>query len=480
MKNLLAASLQPLAWWGRLQAARKSTSPQPNQAGLLIGLMVPVMMTALNFSMFSVVLPTIRNEFSIQADRAAWLLTAYMLPFTIFMPLYGRLGDALGKRRLFLIGIAIFLSGTAITLVASDLNGLIVGWTIQGLGAAGIAPLAMAIITQLVPLAQRGKTLGTWSSTAPLMGMIAPFLGGLVIDNLGWRVIFGPVLIVGIAAFWVVWKKIPSLPGKERQPFTFLRLFDWGGVTLLSVMLTTLIFYTSSRPITGVAAMQDWRLLGISLIFLGCFIYQERRRANPFVALNIFAQKRFTLASLCSSIRLFVMNGVAFLIPLYLFDIRSFNAVTTGTVLMAHSGAMLLILRPSGQLADRWGSRWLVVVSLIIQVVVMLGFAFLPAAAPIGFVIAGLLAHGFGSGLSTAPLDRAAIDQIPEEQMGVAAGLYNMIRMGGFVFGTAIAGVLLQYGLDMMAAPISAYQLVFGFMAGAGLLGALLSLGLRD
>jgi MFS family permease len=89
------------------------------------------------------------------------------------------------------------------------------------------------------------------------------------------------------------------------------------------------------------------------------------------------------------------------------------------------------------------------------------------------------MAHGFGAGLATAPLDRVAIDKIPEEKTGMAAGLYNMIRIGGFVFGTAIAGVLLQHGLDTMI-PISAYQLVFGFMAGIGLLGALVSLGLQD
>jgi EmrB/QacA subfamily drug resistance transporter len=463
-----------------LNSRRQATSPQPSKAGLLIGLMVPVMMTALNFSVFSVVIPTIRKEFQIEADQAAWLLTAYMLPFTIFMPLYGRLGDALGKRRLFLTGIAVFMLGTTLTLIAPNLVWLIAGWATQGLGAAGIAPLAMAIISQLVPVAERGRTLGTWSSTAPVMGIIAPVLGGLIIQYLGWRIIFGPVLLVGLIAFLAVWLKLPAIPGAEQTPFTFLRRFDWVGVALLTLAVTGLIFYTSSRPITGVAALQDWRLLILSLLFLASFITQERRRINPFVRLNIFAQRTFTVAALCSGIRLFALNGTAFVIPLYLTDIYHLPPATTGMILTIHSGALLLTLRLGGQWADRWGSRWLTIISLSTQAVLMLTFALFPAATSLWLICMALIIHGLGAGLSMAPLDRVALNKVSQEQAGVAAGLYNMIRIGGFVIGTALAGVILQYGLDTLAAPISAYQLSFACMAGVAFLGGLSSLGLKE
>lgn len=463
-----------------LQPASGGRRPvaNPNNQTVLIGLMVPFMTIVLNFSMFGVALPTIRNTFQLQADTVAWMVTAYMLPFVILMPLYGRLGDGLGKRRLFLMGVVTFLSGTVITSVAPSLLLLMIGRVVQGLGAAGVIPLCIAIISQLYPKNERGKALGTWNSIGPVAGIAGPFLAGLLVDHFGWRTIFGPILLIGLGAFLVVRERVPPMGG-NAQP-GFLRAFDWGGVALLGAAITALTFYLSSQPITGVAALQDWRLLGITLLLFGTFIIWEKRHNTPFVALEIFTNKTFNLASLCAGIRMFTMSGIGFLMPLYLTDVYGLSAAWIGITLMIHASALLTTMRIGGQLADRWNSHWPVTVGLTMQVGLMIGLALLPDTTPLWLVSVGLIFHGLGAGLSLAALHRASMGKIPQEQVGIAAGLYSMMRFAGTVLGATLAGVVLQQGLNRSLLPIEAYQMVFWLMAGVAGLGVVLGLGLRE
>jgi EmrB/QacA subfamily drug resistance transporter len=436
-------------------------------------------MMILNLVMFNVALPTIRDDFVIPADTAAWLVTAYLLPFVAMMPLYGRLGDGLGKRRLLLIGMSIFGVGSVIALLAIDLRLLILGRVIQGLGAGAINPLSIAIVSERFPVTERGQALGTWNSIGPIAGIVAPLLGGFLTDTLGWRTIFGPVVLLAVVAILAVAMLVP--PGERSfiQP-GFLRTLDWGGMALLGASITMLLFYVSSRPITGLEPLQDWRLLLLLLLFLTGFVYWEKRRPNPFISLDIFANREFNRASLGAGIRMFIMTGIGFLTPLYLADVHSLNAAAIGVMIMIHAGALFVTMRWGGQLADRWGSRRPVVVGSSIQMGAMVYFALLPVSAWLGWVVVGLIFHGLGAGLSLAALHRSAMGRIAPEQTGVAAGLYSMVRFGGTAMGTALGGVILQYGLDQSLLTVQAYQLVFWSIAGVALLGVINGWGLRE
>jgi MFS family permease len=207
----------------------------------LLGLMLPMGMMVLTMSMFSVAMPSLRSNFVLDADQAAWVVTAYSLPFVLFMPLYGRLGDSLGKRQLFLWGIAIFLVGIVLAATARDLPTLIAARVIQGIGSSGLNPLAIALITELFPRQERGKALGTWSSVGPGIATFAPFLGGYLVDHWGWRVVFPPVVLMGLLAFYGVSQWLPKLQTPARAGA--LRAFDWVGMLLFSGATVCLIFY---------------------------------------------------------------------------------------------------------------------------------------------------------------------------------------------------------------------------------------------
>ncbi len=228
--------------------------------------MVAGVIESLGNSMMRVALPLIRDTFRIQADMTAWVAAIFTLPLVILMPVYGRLSDGLGKRPLILAGLFIFAVGSLMTLVSPSLGWLMAGRAIQGIGASGMMPMSMALISDVFLTSERGKALGTWGSVGPATGFFSPLIAGLLVAAGGWRAAFAPQLAVSIIALFVVHKGIPH--GLSAVAPNFLRRFDWIGVILLLLAMSTFMFYVSSRPITGVAPLQDWRLVTTSIVLL--------------------------------------------------------------------------------------------------------------------------------------------------------------------------------------------------------------------
>jgi len=458
-------------------AAEPLFTPEVTQR-ILYGLMLTGMLMPFLSSMARVALPIMRKDFGTAADMTAWIDSIFTLPFMFLMPVYGRLSDAVGRRRLLLAGTVIFALGTAMTGLAPNLAWLMTGRAIQGIGAAGMMPLAMALISTIFPPAQRGRALGSWSATGPIVGFVTPLFAGFLVDHWGWRVAFGPPLLLALVTFVAVAKFVPA--GLSTIQPHFWRTFDWIGVLLLAGATTCSLFFLSSRPITGVAPLQDWRLGLILTVLFVAFVFWERRQARPFVELSIFNSRIFTMASLAAGLRMVVMAGQEFLIPLYLVDVHHVTAAEIGGVTMMSAGTMALIVRFGGQAADRWGSRWPTVIGIGIQGLIMLVFVFLPATTPLWLFAVVLAIYGLGAGLVLAALHHAALGHMTKAQMGAAAGLYSMIRFAGALVGTAMGGVILQYYLDLAWPVIDAYQQVFLFFAISGLIGALLGFTLRE
>jgi EmrB/QacA subfamily drug resistance transporter len=444
---------------------------------VLFSLLFPAMLMPLASSMADVALPTIRDQFAIRADMTAWVATAFTLPFMVFMPVYGRLSDGVGKRRLILGGLVLFALGTAITLAATDLAWLMIGRAIQGFGTAGMVPLGIAFLSSVFHPSERGEALGIWSSMGPMVGFLSPLIAGFLVDHWGWRLSFAPPLILAIFTIVIVARFVPA--GLSTIKPYFWRRFDWLGVGLLSGGVSAFLFYLSSRPITGVPPLQDWRLGLTTVILFVLFFLWERRRTNPFVLLGLFAHRNFTLASLAASMRMVIMAGSSFLLPLYLADVRGLGPTLTGMMLMILPGCMFTVVRRGGRLADHWGSRAPVFAGGIVQAIVMGFFYFLPQSAPLWILCVLLAAQGLGVGLMLAPLHSAAMIGVHEDEMGAAAGQYSMVRFAGSTFGTALMGVLLQFNLDQGISTVDAYQNVYLSLAGIAILGLLCAAGLK-
>jgi len=440
--------------------------------------MFPGVLMPLVSTMSRVALPVIRDEFQIRADLTAWVAAAFTLPFMVLMPVYGRLSDGVDRRRLILLGIGISAVGTYITVVATELPHLMLGRAIQGIGLAGMMPLGMALISSFFHARERGRALGTWSTIGPSAGLLGPLAAGFLVAAWGWRGAFAPPLGFSVLAFAATSLLVPS--ERSRRPHGFLRSFDWMGVLLLAVMLSTFVFFLSSRSITGAAPFTDSRLIAASAVALLLFLLWERTRRQPFMLLGMLANHRFVVTSFCASMRMIVMGGLSFLVPLYLVDIHQMPPASLGAMLMINSGAMAIIVRLGGGLADRWRSRWLAVAGLSTQAAVMLIFSVLPGGAPLIAVGAALALHGLGAGLMLAALHRAVMGSVSQSQVGAAAGLYSMFRFLGAAIGTALAGVAVQAYLDAAASTVAAYQGAFLIFAAFPLAGALVAFGLRE
>ncbi len=445
---------------------------------ILFSLMVPGMLMPLLSSMSRVALPIVRNDFGIAADMTAWVDAIFTLPFMFLMPVYGRLSDGVGRRRLILAGIVIFAVGTLMTVTANSLGWLMAGRAIQGVGTAGMMPLGMAMISTIFPPTERGKALGTWSSVGPTTAFVGPLLAGFLVDHYGWRAAFAPPLLIGVIALFVVYKNVPA--GLSKVEPGFLYSFDWLGVALLAGATTMLLFFLSSRPITGVEPLQDWRLGGMMVLLFSLFLLWERRQRTPFVDLTLFQNRMFTLGSICGALRMVVMAGQGFLIALYLVDVHGVSAANLGTITMVSAGSMALIVRFGGQMADRWGSRWPTVLGIGGQGAVMVAFALLPASTSLWTIALILAFYGQAAGFVLAALHRAAIGNISHTQMGSATGLYSMIRFAGAMIGTALCGVILQHYFDLGLPIVEAYQRAFYFLAFAALAGSLLGFTLGE
>jgi MFS family permease len=445
---------------------------------ILFGLMLPAMLMPLLSTMSRVALPVVRDHFALTADVAAWIDVGFTLPFMLFMPIFGRLGDALGPRRLLLVGIAFFALGTCLVLTAESMSRLLTGRAIQGFGLAGMMPLSITLISSLFPPETRGRTMGTWSTVGPTTGFFGPLLAGLLVAAWGWHAAYAPPLLCGMLAFFVVYKIIPARA--QVTPLAFLRSFDWGGALLLATSACSLVLYLSSRLITGIAPLHDWRLALVSLSSLLLFFWWEKRHKAPFVAPALFANSTFLRASFCASMRMVAMGGIGFLMPLYLVDIKEIRLAELGGMLMIGAGSMAVVVRVAGALADRWSSRWLVVIGLLGQTGVMLSLWHIEATASLWSVAAAQSAHGLSAGFMLATLHKVVMGSVGEEEMGTAAGLYSMFRFLGAAIGTALSGVLLQQYLDAGLPAVEAYQQAFLVIALFPALGILVALSLRD
>ena len=450
-----------------------------NSTKILVGAMLPFITSVLNMFMFATALPFIRRGLNLPADTTSWIVIAYTVPSIVFMPFFGIWGDALGKRRLMLAGMTCFCIGSIVCAIAANLQLIIIGRAIQGIGAAAVTPLGIAIIYEYFNEGKRATMLGTWNTIGPVGSTMGPVLGGLLIDSFGWRSVFAPIAGVSILSLISLALLIPPDPHKRKLSLV-VKSFDWLGLVLVACTLTSLVFFVSSRPLTGRLPFQDWRFLSSLVVFASLLFFRERKAARPYFAFRNLAVSSFRNATLCVAARMVVLGGINFLIPLYASEIRNLPAATVGLMIMVHGAGFLFTMRLSGVLADRWSSKWPPRIGLLLQTVMLVCFALLPATAPTVILVSFLVTHGAASGLSLAALNYSALRDVKASETGSAAGFYAMLRFTGSLFGATIVGIILRFGLENYQSVIKAYQVSFAALVAAAFFGFVIASRLRD
>ena len=441
--------------------------------------MIPSFAVISTMAMFAVAVPQIRADFGLTEDVAAWLVVAYTLPFMALMPLYGRFGDLIGRRGVLAGGLLLFAAGSAMLLVPAELSFVLVARAIQGAGAAGVNPLAMSLIIEHTPGRKRGTALGTWNSAGPVSAMIGPLIAGPLIDAVGWRSIMVPSIATAVTAAILVSRLIPA--DRPRPPGTrrvALATFDWTGVILFNVAIGLLVFYTSSRPVTGVDPLTDWRLALGAALCGAAFLWRQSRARRPFVDLSVFRNRNFSFASICVSVRMMLLGGVNLLVPLFLTDLFGFPAAATGAVISLDAVGLLITMRIGGRVIDRYRSRTQIITGLLVESLAMLLLVLLPSDPPLGLTLVAVTLHGMGAGLCLAALHLFALGTVPRDRSATAAGLYSMIRFAGSLFGAALGGVVLYMGIAEHGPTVAGYTPAFLLYLAISIAGAGAALGL--
>jgi len=412
------------------------------------GLMVTMLLASLDQTIFSTALPTIVGELN-GVDHMLWVTTAYILASTIMLPVYGKLGDLIGRKGLFIGAIALFIAGSVVGGLAGDMTWLIAGRAIQGLGGGGLMILSQAIIADVVPARERGKYMGIMGGVFALSSVAGPLLGGWFTEGIGWRWAFWMNIPLGILAIVsaVVFLKLPKVAHDKPR-------IDFTGMGLLAIASTCLVLVTTWGGTT-----YDWDSLVIIGLIAGfvvtaiAFVMVERTAAEPIMPLHLFRDRNFNLTTIAGLITGIAMFGALAYLPTYLQMVTGVNATEAGLLMIPMMAALLVSSIVSGQLVSRTGRyKWLPIVGTSIVAVALALMSTMTPTLPIWILCSFLALMGLGLGMSMQILILIVQNSFPVREVGTATASNNYFRQIGASLGAAIVGSLFVARLtDLLA-----------------------------
>jgi EmrB/QacA subfamily drug resistance transporter len=409
-----------------LPAARR---PWVLVATALAAFAATVMATAVN-----VVLPTLARELDAPFATVQWVVLSYLLASIALVPLVGRLGDMLGKERLFLAAYAAFGVGSLLCALAPDIATLIAFRTLQGAGSAALAALGLAILSDVYPPALRGRAIGINGAVISSGIVLGPSLGGLVADLATWRLVFVAGVFVAVGGATLAVRVLPRYPRARGERF------DVVGAALLFGALMALSLALTSGQARGFDDPWVLGLFATALVLTPAFVAVERRVAAPVVDLRLFRDPALGIG-LTTGLATFVsISGVIFLMPFYLGGVLGYAPASIG-LLMAVVPLVLVVMAPiAGVLSDRVGPRPVTVVGMLLLVVGYLAVGTLDErTTPLGFVLR-FLPVGLGMGVFQTPNNAAIMGAARRGASGVTGGLLTLTRSLGQVVGTVVLG----------------------------------------
>ncbi|HEV9035681.1 MAG TPA: MFS transporter [Puia sp.] len=393
--------------------------------------------TALN-----VVLPSLQKSLHATGADLFWILNAYLLMLASLILVGGSLGDRLGRKKVFMTGIAVFVTGSAACGLAPHTGQLILFRVLQGLGGALMIPGSLALISSSIEEKEKGKAIGTWSAITTVVTMGGPILGGTLADAGLWRYIFFINVPIGIATLLVLWRKVEEPPIEKAADSGI----DIPGAISIALGLAALTFGFLRIPALG---FHHWIVRGsliVGLVLLVLFVITERRSKHPMMPLSLFANPVFAGVNGLSFFLYAGLGAGMLFLSLNFIQMQGYNQLESGMTFLPFTILMVLLARPAGTLSDRIGPRIFLTVG--------------PATAGAGLLLLsligqtrgpthywttyfpGVLVLGLGMSLTVAPLTTTVMRSVSDIQSGLASGVNNAMTRIANVFANAIFGAL--------------------------------------
>lgn len=391
--------------------------------------LTPFMGSAVNLA-----LPSIGDEFSLNAVTLNWIISSYMLTTSILLLPAGRAGDILGRRRVFTAGLIIFTISMILLTFTPGIRWLIGVRILQGIGGALMFGTNMAILTSVFPPGERGRAMGI-NVTAVYVGLASgPFLGGLLTRYLGWRSIFAFLIPMGIISLILIRRKM-----KQEWAEAKGESFDWTGAVIYGVSIAALMYGFSKLP-----SAAGWVITASGILLMPLFVIREKRAMHPLFDITLISKNRvFAFSSLAALIHYAATSAIGFFLSLFLQYIKDLGPRDAGFVLMSWPLTMALISPAAGKLSDRHNPGVLASIGMAITSVALIILCFLNAGTSVALIVVVLVIMGAGFSLFSSPNSNAIMSSVEKRQLGNASGMLGTMRNVGQTFSMAIALMLL-------------------------------------
>lgn len=397
--------------------------------------MLGTVMGPLDASIANVALPTIGRAFHRGVDAVEWVLLAYTIVTASTLVLFGRLGDIVGQKRIYLSGFAVFGSGSLACALAPSLPLLIAARVFQAVGAAMLISCTQAIITEVFPSHERGRAIGL-NGAAVAVGLTSgPVLGGFIVSTWDWRWIFTinvPISLIAMAVAAFVLRRETTRPEALDVPGAVLA---GAGLFGLSLALSRAHVWGWGSPATGLV------LLASGIAF-ACFVALERRTAQPMLDLTLFRSRTFAFSVVAALLYFIATSGVVFIVPLAAQIALGLRPLRAGLLLLPVSALNVVLAPFAGALSDRVPARYVSTAGAVLYVAGALWLAALPAHPAVWSIAGALVVAGAGTAVFSQPNNSTIMGAAPSNRRGVAAGVLATARTTGQVLGVALAGAV--------------------------------------
>jgi len=447
-----------------MSPALASKTTKPVRQNLVLGICcMSLLLVGMDVTIVNVALPAIQYDLHASLSGLQWILDAYTLVVASLLMLSGSISDRFGRRRVFQIGLGLFLVGSLLCSLAHNIHQLVAYRALQGLGASMLNPVALSIIANVFtePKA-RGQAVGVWGAVGGLAFAIGPLLGGALTQVVGWRSIFWINLPIGIAAVVLAAIYVPESKAARA------RAFDPVGQGLIFLGLTTLTYAVIEGPRAGWGSSLIRGLFTVAgMAFAGFLLYEPRRR-EPLVNLRFFRSVPFSSATILGVCAFSSFAAFLFLNALYLQQVRGFSAFHTGLSTLPLALAMMVVSPWSGRLVGRHGARpslYAAGTGFLLSTLLMTQ---LTPGTPLALLLVTYALFGLGLGMVNPAITNNAVAGMPLAQAGVAAAIASTGRQVGAALGVAIAGTVVNASRARGSSFTRATHPIWWIMAGCG------------
>lgn len=441
---------------GTLAGIQPAGSGERNPWLILLVLCGAIFMLLLDTTIVNVAQQKIKEGLNADLTQIQWILDSYILAFAVLMLSFGRIGDIFGRKKMFVVGMAVFIAASGLCGIShwiANLVGipgataLIIARVLQGIGGALMMPQTLSLITVAFPPQKRGAAMGVWGSVVALGAVLGPLLGGYIVTQYPWEWIFLINIPVGIVAILATLAIVPE----SRDPLASGKL-DWGGLLFSAAAIFALVYALIEGPKFGWTSPQTLGLLLLSAVLFTIFVWWERRVPDPMVKLELFRIRNFWVANIIGLAVPFGLFGIFFPMTIFLQGALGMTPLEAGLTMMPMSLMLMFVAPVSGRLSDRIGARWILITGLtFVSVGILMITSQVSTSTNWQTLLPALLVTGTGMGMTFAPMTAAAMSQVPPRISGSASGILNTSRNVGQLLGIAVLGSVLQSRLGVHA-----------------------------